>query len=126
MAPELLSAPESATSACDVFSLGMVMWELLARREPFADLPLHALLHQLTQAPGLRPPLPGDEDWEPEGAAEEPAPGWVRLIRACWEPRPEARPSAGQVAAELEAMMRHLRGGACAGAGAARAAPRSS
>jgi Protein tyrosine and serine/threonine kinase len=43
----------------DVYSFGVVLWELWTGREPFACFNYHALLHKLTQEPGLRPALPG-------------------------------------------------------------------
>jgi serine/threonine protein kinase len=119
MAPELLTAPHAAGEAADIYSFGMVMWELLARREPFAELPLHALLHQLASGPPPRPALPGDADWEADGAAPAPAAGWVPLIEACWAERPEDRPRAGELVAALEAMLASLRPAALAPAPAA-------
>jgi serine/threonine protein kinase len=35
MAPELVSDPERVCEKADVWSLGVVMWEMLTRRTPF-------------------------------------------------------------------------------------------
>jgi hypothetical protein len=43
----------------DVYSFGIVMWELWTGREPFEGLNYHALLHQMTSTEGLRPQIPG-------------------------------------------------------------------
>lgn len=43
----------------DVYSFGIVMWELWTGREPFEGLNYHALLHQMTSTEGLRPQMPG-------------------------------------------------------------------
>ena len=38
MAPELVSDPERVSRKADVWSLGMVLWELLTRQVPFTHL----------------------------------------------------------------------------------------
>jgi hypothetical protein len=84
-------------------------WELWTGAEPFADLPLHALLHALTQPDGLQLPLPSDRDWAPAWPATEPAPGWAALARRCWATKAGGRPRAAELVAALEAMMAELR-----------------
>ena len=88
MAPELWRADGYGASA-DVYSLGIVLWELLAQAHPYDGVPL-AHLPLLVVAQRRRPAIP-------PGAH----PGYTRLVTACWADDPLARPSAASVHAEL-------------------------
>jgi serine/threonine-protein kinase len=86
VAPEL-AASHPATTASDVYALGVTGYELLAGRRPFhADNEFALLQAHLTQAPA-RPNEVTDEEWA--------------LLSACLAKDPAARPTAGQVADEL-------------------------
>ena len=67
----------------DVYSFGIVLWELWTGREPYEGLNYHALLHQITSSTSMRPPLPGTHDWEAIGEASptEPAAGFCDLVQ---------------------------------------------
>ena len=61
IAPEVIKSPKSVTEKVDVYSFGIVMWELWTLREPFEGINYHALLHLISTTPeGLRPALPGE------------------------------------------------------------------
>jgi serine/threonine protein kinase len=58
MAPELYE--EKYNEKVDVYSFGIVMWELWTSREPYDGMNYHALLHAMTSCRGMRPVLPGE------------------------------------------------------------------
>jgi serine/threonine protein kinase len=87
-------------SAADVWGIGVTLFWALAKESPFPapsseeDAALALRYPQLAHAPA---PLPADV---PEALAE--------LVRATLSPRAEDRPTAGQVAADLEPLMAAL------------------
>ena len=95
MAPELLNGQPRYTSAVDVYSFGIVMWECLTREEPFVGLSPMQIVAAL-----LRGERPGD------GATEtndmELPEEYLERMRACWDAEPAARPTMKDVAPELE------------------------
>ena len=84
-APEVLRDPENYTKKSDVYSYGIVLWELLTRSDPYQGMnPLYVALAVMDD--GLRPPIP---------------PSWhgdiVELLNDCWSENPDLRPSFSQV-----------------------------
>ncbi|KAK9861158.1 hypothetical protein WJX84_004717 [Apatococcus fuscideae] len=69
IAPEIIKSPHAVNEKVDVFSFGVVLWEIWTGKEPYEGLNYHALLHQLTSVSGLRPPLPGSPDAKPSSRA---------------------------------------------------------
>jgi len=91
MPPEVFDGGVYDT-ASDVFSFGMVLWELLTGQIPFGDTnPL--MVHQLIDS-GERPFIPNSCQ-----------PLYARLIRKCWETDPEKRPSLGEIIHTLDLLL---------------------
>ncbi len=93
MAPELFKRKAEVTAAADIWSMGMVLWELAAREIPFKDAQ-----NQL-QAMG----------WIEKGEKEEipvDCPAELKLIiESCWDLTPTNRPTAVQVVERLKPLV---------------------
>ncbi|KAF5733571.1 hypothetical protein HS088_TW16G00011 [Tripterygium wilfordii] len=93
MAPELLNGSSSKVSEkVDVFSFGIVLWELLTGEEPYANMHYGAIIGGIVNNT-LRPPVPSHYDSE-----------WKLLMEECWAPDPVARPSFTEIARRLRTM----------------------
>ncbi|KAJ6839335.1 uncharacterized protein M6B38_315115 [Iris pallida] len=93
MAPELLNGSSNKVSEkVDVFSFGIVMWEILTGEEPYANMHYGAIIGGIVNNT-LRPPVPATCDLE-----------WKNLMEQCWAPDPHQRPSFTQIASRLRAM----------------------
>ena len=86
LAPEQV-AGEELTAALDIYSFGLVLLEALTGRRAFPGTPVEAAVARLNAAP----PMPTDLD-----------PAWRELLARMTHRIPENRPSAAEVAAELE------------------------
>nr|CAD1836068.1 unnamed protein product [Ananas comosus var. bracteatus] len=118
MAPELLNGSSNKVSEkVDVFSFGIVMWEILTGDEPYANMHYGAIIGlndilvcttvidqgsnnfpTLQHLRGivnntLRPPVPATCDLE-----------WRKLMELCWAPDPAQRPSFTEIASRLRSM----------------------
>lgn len=101
MAPEVIEH-QPYGAAADVFSFGVVLWELLTGRIPYADMtPLQAAVGVVQK--GLRPPLPLNCP-----------PPLAEVMRACWVRDPRSRPTFEQLKGRMEEMVAGF-GGARAG-----------
>jgi serine/threonine protein kinase/ABC-type branched-subunit amino acid transport system substrate-binding protein len=96
MAPEIM-ANQPYNCKVDVYSLGMLSWEVFAEAVPFSFLKRVWDLPRLV-LDGMRPELPSD--W-PKGVRD--------VISDCWLQAPEKRPSAENVATALERVFEPLK-----------------
>ncbi|XP_053598761.1 mitogen-activated protein kinase kinase kinase 7 [Microplitis demolitor] len=85
MAPEVFEGSRY-TEKCDIFSWGVILWEILARRKPFDDIGGSAYRIMWAVHVGQRPPL---IDNCPKPIED--------LITRCWSKRPEERPSMDEI-----------------------------
>ncbi|KAE8659429.1 hypothetical protein F3Y22_tig00116962pilonHSYRG00363 [Hibiscus syriacus] len=93
MAPELLNGSSSKVSEkVDVFSFGIVLWEILTGEEPYANMHYGAIIGGIVSNT-LRPPVPSNCD-----------PEWKLLMEQCWAPDPVVRPSFTEIARRLRIM----------------------
>jgi len=81
MAPEVLLGREFNEKA-DVYSFGIVLWEILTRQEPFTEFTQFTQFRQAVCISNVRPHVPDDTDLVLK-----------RLIEACWQKEPSPRPS---------------------------------
>jgi len=95
VAPELF-AKKLYTEKADVYSYGIILWELLSRQMPFGDI--EAFSVPLMVSRGERPELPRDAPLE-----------WRKLIKACWHQKPTSRPSFKKILVKLRTMLQTLR-----------------
>ena len=81
MAPEIVAGVEAKINKmCDVFSYGMVLYEIFARKVPYDDTPTNALVsYEVLQ--GKRPPVPTTLP-----------PFLLPLLADCWKQEPNQRP----------------------------------
>lgn len=84
MAPEVIQGTDYSLKA-DVFSFGIVMWEILVRLPVYNGIPPMTLAYKVVNE-GLRPTIPPNTD-----------PSYSQLMQACWATNPDMRPSFGNV-----------------------------
>ena len=91
-APEVLQKIPY-TEKVDVYSYGMILWEMITREMPFNN---YRFGHQVETdvVAGVRPSIPSD-CWEE----------YAELISACWAQNPAARPSFLEVIQTLKSMI---------------------
>ncbi|KAL3614891.1 hypothetical protein CASFOL_040552 [Castilleja foliolosa] len=93
MAPELLNGTSNKVSEkVDVFSFGIVLWEILTGEEPYANMHYGAIIGGIVNNT-LRPTIPNYCDAE-----------WRGLMEQCWAPNPTLRPSFTEIARRLRVM----------------------
>jgi serine/threonine protein kinase len=100
MAPEVLKKG-SLTNKVDVYSFGLILWELLSEQRVFREHLKHNDLTLFTKAiceKGERPPIPPEKNTKEEGWKNEHV---AQLIQKCWSYKPEERPTFKQIYDDL-------------------------
>ncbi|GMY35914.1 putative serine/threonine-protein kinase SIS8 [Fagus crenata] len=92
MAPELLNSKDMVTEKVDVYTFGIVMWELLTGEEPYAKKRSAEIIAGIIEG-NLRPEIPSWCD-----------PAWRQLMERCWSSNPDSRPAFSEIAKELRTM----------------------
>uniref|UniRef100_A0A0D9VV16 Protein kinase domain-containing protein n=1 Tax=Leersia perrieri TaxID=77586 RepID=A0A0D9VV16_9ORYZ len=94
MAPELLTMGGTKVSEkIDVYSFGIVMWEILTGEDPYDGMHYGGVIGGILSNT-LRPPVPTSCNLE-----------WRKLMEQCWSTEPERRPSFSEVASRLHYML---------------------
>ncbi|BFU25236.1 tyrosin kinase, putative [Entamoeba histolytica HM-1:IMSS-B] len=88
-APEMLKGKPVSTKA-DVYSYAIVMWEFLARADPYPDIPRFHLIEKVGEI-GIRPDIPQNNHI-----------AYCELMQRCWETRPEDRPDFSEILVYLD------------------------
>ncbi|XP_073294859.1 serine/threonine-protein kinase STY46-like isoform X3 [Primulina huaijiensis] len=95
MAPEVIEHKPYSHKA-DVFSFGVVLWELLTGKLPYANMtPLQAAVCVVQQ--GLRPAIPRNTH-----------PLLVELLEKCWQQEPSLRPEFSEITDLLQCMNKKI------------------
>lgn len=74
------------TEKCDIFSWGIILWEVTSRKKPFFNIKGGALSIMWAVHKGTRPPL-----------IRNCPPPIEKLMVSCWDQDPAVRPSMKQV-----------------------------
>jgi hypothetical protein len=90
MAPEVMMFREFNESS-DVYSFGIVLWEILTRKEPFSQFRQLEEFRQAVCVRHERPPIPPDT-----------LDSLRHLIERCWDKDPSRRPTFREIVACLE------------------------
>jgi len=90
MAPEVMAGQQFNEKA-DIYSFGIVLWEILTRKEPFQEFDNYEEFRDAICNKHVRPPIPNDCH-----------PALRHLIESCWHPHPGKRPTFPEIVSQLD------------------------
>lgn len=91
MAPEVLTT-QDYTEKADVFSFGIIMWEIATRKPPYKNISGITVANRVVSN-DLRPKI------------DEKIPSqWAKLMVKCWQKNPDARPRFSEIISALNHM----------------------
>jgi len=95
MAPETFGVDPRFTLSADIYSFGLLVWEVITGKEAFSEKKYmwQTKIENFVLA-GKRMPIPEDMD-----------PHLASIIQQCWEQDPEKRPSINHVIQQLSALV---------------------
>jgi hypothetical protein len=104
MAPEILRCPEKVSHKVDIFSFGIILWELWALKKPYEGMDMKKVVSLAVNTDSeVRPEVP------PPGNPAEPASGWKELVVECWAEDPEKRPEFVAIEKRLTKMAKEVK-----------------
>lgn len=83
---EVLRGDEAIDKSCDVFSFGVILWEIATNQQPWKELREPFAIVSIVGFQHKRLPLPTDLD-----------PLVSSLISDCWREEPDQRPLFGEI-----------------------------
>ncbi|XP_034432141.1 mitogen-activated protein kinase kinase kinase 7-like isoform X2 [Hippoglossus hippoglossus] len=98
MAPEVFEG-SNYSEKCDVFSWGIILWEVITRKKPFDEIGGSAFCIMWAVHRGTRPPL---IKYIPEPIET--------LMTRCWDKEPSQRPSMEEVENTMSHLMKYFPG----------------
>jgi serine/threonine protein kinase len=101
LAPEILSG-KGYTFSSDVYSFGMILWEVLTWTVPWNDISHWQVVHMVTEQKA-RPEIPNEEGL-PGGSFSGFA-EYVELMQLCWDQNAEERPKFPHIIEVLRRLM---------------------
>lgn len=97
-APELFSGAD-CSEMTDVYSMGMIFWEIVSRKSPYKQYNTKSEFHWREDLlNGMRETIPK----KTTGPQNNVPPKYSQLITACWKGRAEQRPKTAQIVDEIQ------------------------